>query len=942
MIRRTADDRFLSALTDQELLRRFSSERDQTAFHGLLRRHGPMVLDVCRSVLRNQADAEDAFQATFLVLSQRAETIREKASVGSWLYGVAYRTALKAQAQSARRQKKEAVAPGQPRRQGPDDLTWREAQQSLHAELSSLAERYRAPLVLCYLQGRTQEEAATLLGVSKAALRKHLERGRALLRQRLVRRGLGPLAVLMAAAWPAAGASGGLPLALSASDINTVTEVVAGGAGASVVSARVAALAEGVTRAMFMTKVKIATMAFLLALVGLGAGAMMNQIAATEARAKEEPAQRPAEAEVPTAAVLLSEAPTAPAKDVPTTGGEKADIEVRGRVFGPDGKPFAGAKLYVNDAGKTARKDPVRVTSGDDGRFKFTLEKADDSPRQVMAVADGHGCDWAPIGQEELTLRLVKDVPINGRILDPDGKPVVGAKLSVTSVSAPNAGLESYLDAFRKGEGDASAKDWNAPLPGQPAVTTGDDGRFRLAGAGRERIVHLRLEGPAIASTTLNVMTRKAETVAGGSPQRGWWRFHGAASDYVAHASRPIRGVVRDKETGKPLAGVTVAHYHGQGPETITDKDGRYELLGLHKTARYALDVKPPDGLYFRQRLHLQDTPGLGALTGDVSLTQGLTVRGRITDKATGKPVAQAHVEYHPLAGNTYANQMADVSKPCAATTTDAEGSYSLTVLPGQGVIGVAAPRLDAHMPAVVTLKELKDFFKAPVIEQRESDSLTLAGGANSFASISQHLYNALVLLEPGEKERGLVKNVALEAPLLRKGRVVGLEDQPLAGVDVIGLDPSRSNAETLKGAEFTVRGVNPRAQRPLVFYHKDKDLGFFVKDLGGDTSELLTVKLQPCGSASGRVLDQDGLPVAGLRLFVTGRATRSLSGGRSVTTDKEGRFRALGLVPGQEYRLWCFGKRPSILPLYAPVEVESGKHKDMGDLKMTEQDEEP
>src|SRR5262249_42079577 len=159
----------------------------------------------------------------------------------------------------------------------------------------------------------------------------------------------------------------------------------------------------------------------------------------------------------------------------------------------------------------------------------------------------------------------------------------------------------------------------------------------------------------------------------------------------------------------------------------------------------------------------------------------------------------------------------------------------------------------------------IKAFFKAPVIEQKGEDFLTVAGGRNSYGGISQNSYNALVLLEPGEKEEGLVKDVALEPPLERKGRVVGPDGRPLTGVWVCGL--VRHGVETLKGAEFTVRGINPRANRPLVFYHKDRDLGFYLKELRGDPSAPLTVQLQPCGSASGRIVDQDGQPVVGLRL---------------------------------------------------------------------------
>jgi hypothetical protein len=167
---------------------------------------------------------------------------------------------------------------------------------------------------------------------------------------------------------------------------------------------------------------------------------------------------------------------------------------------------------------------------------------------------------------------------------------------------------------------------------------------------------------------------------------------------------------------------------------------------------------------------------------------------------------------------------------------------------------------------------------------------------------------------------------------------VVGPDGQPLVGVKVYGL--VRFGIEILKGNEFTVRGINPRANRPLVFYHKEKNLGFFVKDLRGEPGPLV-VKLQPCGSASGRVVDQDGQPVGGLRIDVWGHALRIVGehggGYQVVTTDKAGRFRAEGLVPGQEYIVWEPGDNPSHPRVHATVVVESGKHKEMGDIKRSE-----
>src|SRR5262249_41463409 len=154
--------------------------------------------------------------------------------------------------------------------------------------------------------------------------------------------------------------------------------------------------------------------------------------------------------------------------------------------------------------------------------------------------------------------------------------------------------------------------------------------RFRLAGVGRERVVRLHLEGPAIATAELDVMTRAAEKVAG--PRR---HLYGASFDYVAVASRPIRGVVRDRDTGKPLAGVSVGFLPDPRCKALTDKEGRYELLGLPKSPRYVLVVKPADGLHFGRWAEFPDSPGLGALTGDMELVRGLTVRGKVTDKGT-------------------------------------------------------------------------------------------------------------------------------------------------------------------------------------------------------------------------------------------------------------------------------------------------------------------
>src|SRR5579883_3493237 len=270
-----AEDEQLRDAADTELLRQFWSGGGEAPFRTLVSRHGPMVFDVCRAVLRNRADAEDAFQVTFLALARQSGSIRQTGSLGSWLYGVAYRTALKARARAATRRVREARAP-EKTAQPAEDLTWGEAQRTLHEELTGLAERYRAPLVLCYLQGRTQDEAAARLGLTKATLKRRLEHGRALLRARLVRRGLGPTAALIASAWPAATASA-VPAGLAASTGEVAALVLDRGALPAGLSADVAALAGDVLKTGPTNGKMLAAALLILATLGTGVAVLAYQ-----------------------------------------------------------------------------------------------------------------------------------------------------------------------------------------------------------------------------------------------------------------------------------------------------------------------------------------------------------------------------------------------------------------------------------------------------------------------------------------------------------------------------------------------------------------------------------------------------------------------------------------------------------------------------------------
>src|SRR5579884_112446 len=176
--------------SDAQLLQCFVDNRDERSFRLLVERHGRMVLGVCLQVLRQRQDAEDAFQAAFLVLAQRAGSIRQGTALASWLYGVAYRTALKARLRASRRRRHEKRAGERMPSRIELDAALRELQGVLAEEVGRLPEKYRAPFVLCCLEGKSRQEAAAQLGWKDGTLAGRLARARRCLQGRLERRGL--------------------------------------------------------------------------------------------------------------------------------------------------------------------------------------------------------------------------------------------------------------------------------------------------------------------------------------------------------------------------------------------------------------------------------------------------------------------------------------------------------------------------------------------------------------------------------------------------------------------------------------------------------------------------------------------------------------------------------------------------------------------------------
>jgi RNA polymerase sigma factor (sigma-70 family) len=932
-IQRLAAGRSAPPWTDRRLLDEFAARRDEQAFAALVARHGAMVLRVCRRVLGHEQDAEDAFQAVFLVLARNARSIHKREALGGWLHGVAYRTAMKVKRGAARRRRHEARLGERtpPPAAGP---SWDDVRAVLDEEVRRLPEAFRSAFVLCALEGKSGPEAAAELGCREGTVKSRVNRARRQLRQRLAGRGIQLAALLAALSAAESAGRAAVSAALARVTIRLGLSVAAGEPAAAFIPSHVADLAAGVTRAMFLTKARTITAVLLAAaLLIAGAGALARQALA----ARERPAENPP-------SEVGSQKPQ-PAVTKPEE--EKGEsVAVSGRVVDPDGKPFAGARLYLNYFAARGKDRPARATSGADGAFSFTFKRSaldESSPNaswyQVIAVAEGHGPDWAyatkPVASPNLVLRLVKDLPIQGRILDLNGRPVQGATLRVEHIDA-YADPEAFLQTVRDREWPlVDSRGWAGPFPGQPAtLTTGADGRFRLTGVGRDRVVTFQLEGPGIQYGPVCALARELKAAAEPRPMKygpNITKVYGATFDHAALPSRLIRGVVRDKRTGRPVAEVGVSAM-ATTHRTRSDDEGRYELLGCPKSADgYRVSFAPEARRYFHASVTFADTPGLDPVQADMELVGGIAVKGRVTHQVTGRPLAGARVHYNPLYPNPFVRWFGPDGAgiaPCSWAEAGPDGSYELVVLPGPGVLGFMAhfPE-ETFMPALVTSQELKDFFKDNGDHGNE-DRLRIQASVNGTGAIGQVGYNHLLLINPGEKDEALTRDVALRPARPVPGKVVGPDGKRLAGVAAYDLAPGILS-QRLEGDTFTVEGLNPRRTRHLVFIDKDRKHGAFLS-LTGEVKEPLTVRLHECGSATGRLLDQDGQPAAGATVRLEPESLPD-SGPARVKTDAQGRFRIDGLVPGQKYQA-RHGLPPFGQYLFAPFAVEPGQSKDLGE----------
>jgi RNA polymerase sigma factor (sigma-70 family) len=951
-VRKFLDAQGLERLPDGQLLERFLSRQEETAFAVLVRRHGPMVLGVCRRVLHDGHAAEDAFQATFLVLFRRARTLDRRGSLANWLYTVAYHIALKARADTAQRRRRERLVGEMSQVESHPEEVWRDLQPVLDEELNSLPDKYRAPILLCYLQGKTNEEAARLLGWPIGTVKGRLSRARELLRARLTRRGItlstGFLGVVLTE-----HASAAVPGLLVHSTVKTIALLSAGKVVAGMSAASAAALAEGVLKAMFVTKMKIAT-AFLFAVgvFGMGVGIVAQQgLVQQQSPALLAEGSKPlSQTEKKTPATLSAE--------------EKKMAAVTGKVLDADGKPVAYADVAV--LGRPISPLRSRLEDGQpgvalgqgktDGDGHFHLIVAQTSKERfwtvcVFARAPGRALGWQQLDPDLdhalAEIRLPRERILRGRLIDLQGQPVTNVKLQVVRiVGPPPQRYRPLLKADRPPGGLACL-----PEP----VTTDAQGRFQLCGLDGTLTVTLELLDAHYARQELEI-----------SPLDKGGR---GEATFVLAPARTLEGTVVYEDTGKPVpkARLTVQTHEGAQEydrsyqvESQTDEQGRFQVI-LHAgnyvtrdaaqtpagtarmpppipsrlTASYTIAVYPPAGTPYLAICKGMDWPKVNLVKHaiHVALPRGVVVRGTVTEGASGKPVAGAHIAF-----KTYESNHSFLSRRIWEPTSSSgpDGTFQLTILPGPGHLLINGPTLD-YLHVEIADQELY--------------------GNESILPDRRFYPDALVPLNLKPDAGPHEVAVTLRRGVTLSGRVVGLDGKRVAQAEMIcrSYIPygywSSGRSKEVKNGRFELPGCDPEKTTEVFFFDAKNRLGTVAQLSGKAVGKPVTVVLQPCGSVTARILNDNGKPAADFQVDaefvitpgvfiedvwppspgskIEGPAADIGIGSRAAA-DPQGRVTLPSLIPGATYRL--VSARGAIT-VHKEFKVAPGQILDLGDI---------
>ena len=675
----------------------------------------------------------------------------------------------------------------------------------------------------------------------------------------------------------------------------------------------------------------------------------------------------------------------------------------KGQVVDPNGSPVVNAKIYMVFYSKknglmTPDAQPVAATDAN-GNFDFTIDKSvarfsDFESGIIAAVKDGFGMAWCPsvvmnlddksrkddrkeiedLPKEYRTqmeakldgvgkpLRLVHDdQAVTGKILNIEGQPVAGAKLTLLTVSTGrNDTLDQWNAAATEPQADfysvrqKTPRSINGPQLRSlitPAVSD-TEGKFKINGIGNGRIAQLLVEGSGITTEKIYVRTEKGEAVKLKAqlsmPQLKDLTYHPNDFTLIAAPTAEIRGVVEDAKTGKPIVGATIKSQsrHGEAiwgqdfVRTVTDEQGRYRLTGMPIGKDNRIAIVPPDSkvAYLATSRKAPLTSPDSPLKLDIKLHTGVWLEGRVTDKQSGEGL-RGYVDHHVIAHNPnfkLAGSM-DVDQRYARTS-DADGKFRFAILPG---------------PAYVT-------FLFAGRSQKYARSTHITQNDGSRKEIEKDMYqtsphfmtpsSSNAILEIDALEDGIQKiAIQLDSSGNLLGKVVDSTGKQIKDFSYTGRLAQFNNAwDVSKKGKLELVGYDEAKGREVYLQSKDRKLAGYVNLVGKQDAEFVAT-LQPSGSLKGRLLDDDGQPITNCKLtdYHPHYSSPPLPNNRSHSrvgghyTDSEGHFEIEGLVAGLEYHLLAtrrknINARPDVRRLFKPtIKLKPGESRDLGDVAL-------
>jgi uncharacterized GH25 family protein len=607
----------------------------------------------------------------------------------------------------------------------------------------------------------------------------------------------------------------------------------------------------------------------------------------------------------------------------------------------------------------------------DDGKFSVKLEPLAPGQldyRTLLATKPGFGPDWVMVSAlsgESVTLKLVSDdVAVKGTVTDLEGKPVAKATVRIKTLAAGDLG--KVWEMWPRGPYYAlqAAKNqlWMPTLAEFPESVTADaEGKFEITGVGRGRLLTLIFEGPGIETAACRVVTdpkfdpKKVEqpnekTMLGGGFQPGP-AVYGPTFTHAGKPSQPITGTVTDSKTGKPIVGVQVTgsadgpHWWENNAYTRTDADGKFVLKGIAKSDRVRLSVFPGEKQpYFTYSTTVSGKPGLTEITAELKLTRGVLVKSRVIEKGSGKPVAGAGVRYAALADNKYHAELMSGKRGeyGMAWNTDANGKFEFMALPGAGIVTAQGETRTGNVLipyAQVRVAKADLPRSAPSEFEGLDESFTAADGQ----IITLHSLSGYAIIDPKPTDETAEVTIEFDRGKTVSGKVVDSDGKPVTGVTAYKLTACYDQPQKLKDGTFTAIALEADHPRTVVFVDEAKKLAGSI-DLKGDEKDV-TVKLQPWGKLTGRLLDADGQPLAGasVSVFVKNSmrhmAFMAAVREQKATTDKDGKF-TLDVPAGPAEYLLGFGRKNQYLdigtgPKTPGHRVKPGETTAVGDMKV-------